>query len=206
MSEHKRRLRPSPAMLVACLALFIALGSGAYAVKLKLKPNSVKTKNIRTGAVTERKIAAGAVSTAKFAATAKAPTAATADNALRLGNIEPTGFQKSCAAGAIKGSVVANTAGLPPNGAFQAVPGFNCAPGGTVQIRKDAVAGDYRVRFVPNPGSGSAVISLSNSGHQAGVGTITNDPMAPGETVFQVLERDSAGGPIDGTGLTLLAF
>ena len=61
--------RPSPAMIVACLALFVALGTGTYAaVKIKLKPNQVKTKNLRTGAVTEPKIANDAVTSAKIAA------------------------------------------------------------------------------------------------------------------------------------------
>ena len=172
----------------------------------KLDSDAVTTPALADQAVTEPKIGAGAVSTAKFAGGAKAPAAGRADDALRLGGVLPAGYQKSCESGAIKGSVVANTSGLPPNGAFQTVPGFNCAPGGIVQIRKDAIAGDYRVRFVPDPGSGSAVVSLSSSTHQAGTGAITNDPMAPGETVFQVLERDAAGGPIDGVGLTLLAF
>jgi hypothetical protein len=69
--KGKGRLRPSPAMIVACLALFVALGSGTYAaVKLKLKPNQVKAKNIRTGAVTEPKIATNAVTGPKIAANA----------------------------------------------------------------------------------------------------------------------------------------
>ena len=172
----------------------------------KLAPGAVTPPALADEAVTEPKIAAGAVSTSKFAGSAKAPAAGTADDALRLGGDLPAEYQKSCELGAIKGSVVAQTSGLPPNGAFQTVPGFNCAPGGIVQIRKDALAGDYRVRFVPNPGISSAVVSISNSTHQVGTAAITNDPMAPGETVIGVLERDAAGGPIDGAGLTLLGF
>jgi hypothetical protein len=53
-------------MVVACLALFVALGSGAYAA-VKLKPNSVKAKNIKAGAVTGPKIGSNAVSTGKIA-------------------------------------------------------------------------------------------------------------------------------------------
>jgi hypothetical protein len=59
-------LKPTPAMLVACLALFVAMSGVGYAA-LKLKPNSVKTKNIKAGAVTETKIADGAVTTKKIA-------------------------------------------------------------------------------------------------------------------------------------------
>ena len=43
-THESKATRPSPAMVVACLALFVALGSGAYAA-VKLKPNSVKAKN-----------------------------------------------------------------------------------------------------------------------------------------------------------------
>jgi hypothetical protein len=47
---------PSPAMLVALLALFVALGGGAYAA-LKLSPNAVKSKNIAPNAVKSSDIA-----------------------------------------------------------------------------------------------------------------------------------------------------
>ena len=53
---------PSPAMLVALLALFVALGGSAYAVKAATAPaNSVVTKSIKKGAVTRLKLADGAV-------------------------------------------------------------------------------------------------------------------------------------------------
>lgn len=48
---------PSPAMIVALVALMVGLGGGAYAAKVKLGKNAVKTKNIKNGAVTEKKIA-----------------------------------------------------------------------------------------------------------------------------------------------------
>ena len=61
-------LLPSPSMAVALLALFVALGGSAYAVKAAKAPkNSVVTKSIRKGAVKPAKIAAGAVRTAKIA-------------------------------------------------------------------------------------------------------------------------------------------
>jgi hypothetical protein len=66
MRSIGRRLRPSPALVIACLALFMAMGGVGYAA-LKLKPNSVKTKNIKNGAVKEAKIADGAVSNKKIA-------------------------------------------------------------------------------------------------------------------------------------------
>jgi hypothetical protein len=62
----KRVPRPSPAMLVALLALCLAVGGTAVAAT-KLSKNAVKTKNIKNGAVTEAKIAGNAVSEGKIA-------------------------------------------------------------------------------------------------------------------------------------------
>ena len=53
--------RPSPAMIVACLALGVALGGTSYATVLNVPDNSVTTKKIRNDAVTAPKIKAGAV-------------------------------------------------------------------------------------------------------------------------------------------------
>lgn len=61
-----RKLRASPALVIACLALFVALGSGSYAA-VKLKANAVKTKNIKNAAVTTGKLADAAVSAPKIA-------------------------------------------------------------------------------------------------------------------------------------------
>lgn len=58
-------------MLVALLALFVALGGSAYAVKTATAPpNSVVTKSIKKGAVTPLKIAPGAVGGAQLGANA----------------------------------------------------------------------------------------------------------------------------------------
>jgi hypothetical protein len=73
-----KRLRPelSFANVVSCLALFVALGSGAYAAthlpknsvgSKQLKKNAVATAKIKNGAVTTGKIKAGAVTGVKVA-------------------------------------------------------------------------------------------------------------------------------------------
>src|SRR2546430_11664578 len=64
MRKLVRGLMPSPALVVACMALFVAMGGIGYAA-VKLKPASVKTKTIKDGAVTESKLAANAVSNGK---------------------------------------------------------------------------------------------------------------------------------------------
>jgi hypothetical protein len=60
------RHRPSPAMVVACLALAVALGGTSYAA-VKLPANSVGTKQLKKNAVKRSKIAAGAVNGSKVA-------------------------------------------------------------------------------------------------------------------------------------------
>jgi hypothetical protein len=63
MAPLKRRL-PSPALAVALLALFVALGGTGYAA-VALQKNSVGSKQLRKGAVTNAKIAANAVTGTK---------------------------------------------------------------------------------------------------------------------------------------------
>jgi hypothetical protein len=50
------RHRPSPAMVIACIALGIALGGTSVAAVNALPRNSVGTKQIKNGAVTKKKI------------------------------------------------------------------------------------------------------------------------------------------------------
>jgi hypothetical protein len=60
------RRRPSPAMVVACLALLVALGGTSVAAVSQLVPrNSVGPLQIRNGAVTNPKIRNNAVTSAK---------------------------------------------------------------------------------------------------------------------------------------------
>ncbi|MEA2431927.1 MAG: hypothetical protein QOI19_2400 [Thermoleophilaceae bacterium] len=82
--------------LVAYIALFFALGGGAYAASTAAK-NSVATKSIRNGAVTSSKIANGAVKNAKLGAgsvsTSKFNTSAVAPDSAKLGGSPPSAFQ-----------------------------------------------------------------------------------------------------------------
>lgn len=59
-----RRLVPSPAMLVALLALVVALGGTSYAA-VTLAKNSVRSAHIVNGQVKAADLAAGSVTTAK---------------------------------------------------------------------------------------------------------------------------------------------
>jgi hypothetical protein len=62
----KRRLKaPSPALVIALIALFIALGGTSYAA-IKLPKNSVGSKQLKNNAVTGSKIKNGAVTKSKI--------------------------------------------------------------------------------------------------------------------------------------------
>jgi hypothetical protein len=56
--------RPSPAMVVACIALLVALGGTSYAIQA-LPQNSVGTKQLKNNAVASKKIKNGAVNSNK---------------------------------------------------------------------------------------------------------------------------------------------
>ena len=62
-----RLRKPSPAMLVALMALFVALGGSSYAA-ITLSNNSVKSKHIAKGNVKRSDIGRNAVNSAKVAA------------------------------------------------------------------------------------------------------------------------------------------
>jgi hypothetical protein len=61
-----RKYRPSPAMVVALLALFVAMGGTGYAVS-KLPKRSVGPAQLRKNAVRSQHIKAGSITTAKLA-------------------------------------------------------------------------------------------------------------------------------------------
>src|SRR3954468_10004780 len=62
-----RLQRPSPAMVVALIALFVAMGGAGYAA-FKLPRNSVGAKQIKANAVNSKKVANGSLLTGDFKA------------------------------------------------------------------------------------------------------------------------------------------
>ncbi len=68
--SQQRPARPSPALVISIIALFVALGGSAYAVKRvgtkELKASAVTTAKIKRNAVTAAKIKRNAVTTAKI--------------------------------------------------------------------------------------------------------------------------------------------
>jgi hypothetical protein len=76
------RRMPSPAMVVACLALIVALGGTSYAA-IRLPANSVGTKQLKRGAVTGIKVRSNALTGTQIneATLAKVRLATQADRA-----------------------------------------------------------------------------------------------------------------------------
>ena len=116
-SKKRRWLHiPSPAMIVACVALFVAMGGTSYAAAT-LAANSVGTKQLKKNAVTNAKIKNAAVTGAKVkdgsltgadvvaSTLGKVPSAASADTVVD-GAVGPAKF------GAIPGARVQRDAAI----------------------------------------------------------------------------------------------
>jgi len=196
MKGLARMLRPTPALVIACIALFVAMGGAGYAA---LKGKDKK----RVRAIADREITkqAPGLSVAK---------AASAVNAEKLGGAKAADFQRFCSGGTIKATVVVNTTGASDT-SFTNVPGFNCfQPGNlTSSVQLERLAqGQYFIRFVGNSGpnaSGSAVASMV--GADGYVNYVLADPSPiPGENVFQVIVHNAAGNVVDNRTFSLLAF
>jgi hypothetical protein len=87
MRESNRGRMPSPAMIVAIVALIVALGGSSYAA-VQLSVNSVGTKQIRKNAVTTPKVKNGAITAAKVRNGAVTP-AKIADGAVTASKLLP---------------------------------------------------------------------------------------------------------------------
>ena len=219
------RRRPSPAMVVAVVALSLGLVGSAVAGSGVLDKGQVKkvaNKQISKRAPGLAVASAKAADTARTADTAKtansAATATTANNATKLDGVAADGYQRACEPGAIKGSVVIDTTSL--NTQYTAVPGFNCT-GGSVEVRKagNLATGQYLVRFAGNPGAATAVVSTTSNGADlpgnsivASVSRIPDSTIG-NEQVFEVKTYEISGpSPNGGSGLesntkfTLLAY
>ena len=196
MKTVARALRPSPALVIACIALFLAMGGAGYAA-LKGKDK----KKVR--AIADQEIT-------KQAPGLRVGNAANAGNADKLGGASAADYQRFCSAGAIKATVVVDTTGA-SNTNFTNVPGFNCfQPGNlssSVQLERLA-QGQYFVRFVGNSGanaSGSAVASMVGADGYVNY-VLANPSPIPGENVFQVIVHNAAGNVVDNRTVSLLAF
>jgi hypothetical protein len=199
MKQNKKRaLRPTPALVVAFVALFAAMGGFGYAAT-KLKPASVKTKNIRPGAVTTDRIADGAVTTPKLSPDAVAPSAVNAMNAAKLGGAAPG----QCQTGWLKASAVIDTSNLNDAQPDAVVPGFNCAnkAADAVSIHRDAV-GRYTVTL---NGIDSGTVVAGISGANPANAVTAASPVTGGQVIVKVWNNSDAAF-VDGKTVSLVVF
>jgi hypothetical protein len=211
-SSRLRRAFPSPALVVAFVALFAAMGGFGYAA-VKMKPNSVRAKNIKAGAVTtdkiadgavtSNKIAHGAVTTGKFSPDAVAPNAVnagTALNAAKLGGVAPG----ECQTGWLKAFAVINTARVTEDQPDANAPGFNCATHAedAIHVHREAV-GLYTVTFA-GIGAGTA---LSSSSGLDPANAVTAASQINGEGTLTVKVWNNGDAQfVDGKTFSLIAF
>jgi hypothetical protein len=115
------RFRPSPALVIAFIALVVSIGGTSYAA-IKLPANSVGAKQLKKGAVERAKIKNGAIDATKLAADSigaasinesglgKVPSAAQADHASLSGGLDRVTYKS--VQGSIPKAIDANTQGL----------------------------------------------------------------------------------------------
>jgi hypothetical protein len=216
MQENKKTrrwvFRPTPALVVAFIALFAAMGGIGYSAA-KLRPNSIKTKSIRDGAVTTNKLADGAVTTPKLAPDAVAPNALNANNALnamnaanaaRLGGAAPG----ECQTGWLKASIVVDTSTVSDATPDAVVPGaFDCASraADAVTIHRDATkTGRYTLTIAGLP-SGVAISSSANVGGAAANVVTAASKVVDGKTNLTVWNNPD-GALVDGKTVSLIVF
>src|SRR6266545_4958663 len=98
------RNRPSPAMVIACIALAVALGGTSYAA-VTLPANSVGTKQLKKNAVTSPKVKNNALKGADIleSSLGQVPSAASATNATNAANAATVGGRHvQCPAGTVE--------------------------------------------------------------------------------------------------------
>ena len=200
--SRRRRFRVSPALVVASIALFAATSGYGYAA-VKMKANSVKTKNIKNAAVTTNKIADNAVTTPKFAPDAVAPSATNAMNAARLGGAAPG----ECQTGWLKASIVVDTSTVSDATPDATVPGaFDCASKAADAVTIHRIGTGRYTLTLAGLDSGVAISSSANvGGGAANVVTAASKVDAQGKVNLNVWNNGDAA-LVDGKTVSLIVF
>jgi hypothetical protein len=192
LTKLRARLRrPTPATVIALVALFVALGGTGYAA-LKLPKNSVGTAQLKNNAVTGAKVKNGSLAAADF------------------GGTLPGGAKGDTGAKGDKGDP--GTAGTNGTNGTPGTPGTNGAPGGAL---KPKITGGPQNSGGPNvpatltlpsftPAANKAELVVVKVDWTTPAGTCTPTPAGPaGGQVFVKLDGNQLGsqvGPAGGTG------
>jgi hypothetical protein len=185
------RLRITYANVTATLALFVALGGGAYAAAAlpansvgtkQLKKNAVQRTDIKNNAVNGSKVRNNAITGAdvRESALAKVPAAALADTATSASNAS-----HAAAAAALDKATYKTAAGTAP-------PGGNGAATATCDAGQHVVGGGVRVADLVNAFVVDAYPDTANTAWTANVGN--GGVAAAGFTVYAICITVSAVG------------
>ncbi|HLF68419.1 MAG TPA: hypothetical protein VI503_03670 [Gaiellaceae bacterium] len=220
--KRTRLHRPSPAMVIACIALAVALGGTGYAQIVlpansvgtkQLRNNSVASPKIRNAAVTNRKLARNSVTGAKVKANsltgghvlesslgqvpsaASAETAASAMNAAQLGGVAADGYLRTT-------NVVFGTFTTSAGGASV----VEARSKGLTGVSR-AAAGFYNATFNRDVSNCTWIATGGNTG----VGTpayiaTTRAPSAGGPNAVGVVVWSGAGAQVDGASVFVEAL
>jgi hypothetical protein len=200
--QRIKTLRPTPALVVAFVALFAAMGGFGYAAT-KLKPNSIKAKNIKPGAVTTDKLADGAVTTPKLAPDAVAPNARNAANADKLGGVAPGG----CQTGWLKASIVVDTSTVDAMPDAVVPNAFDCASKAADAVTIHKIADGRYTLTIAGLDSGVAISSSANvGGAGANVVTAASKVDANGKVNLNVWNNPNDGALVAGKTVSLIVF
>ncbi len=190
MKSHRIR-RPSPAMVVACLALLVGLGGTSYAA-VKLPRNSVGTAQLRKNAVTSVKVKNHSLRLVDFKAgqvpVGPAGPAGPPGPAGEAGAAGPAGPGAKWALVKSDGTIVAQSGGLtltskPKAGEY--ILDFGSEVTGHLILASSALAGDASFRGVVSAGpcGGTGEGLTCPSGNDTSHVVVFTDN--PGETATQ---------------------
>ena len=161
MKQAVRPRTPSPAMVVAIIALFIALGGSAFAA---IQKNAVGTRQLRSKAVTTGKIANNAINGAKVA------NGSLSGQDINLGALGTVPRATSADTAANANTLGGHSAVCPANAILLRGTCFDGAPGpllGGLQAAADACAA--KGGYLPTPMALYSTRGVINLG--TGVGT-----------------------------------
>ena len=159
--------RPSAALVISVVALFVALGGTGYAA-FSLPANSVGTRQLKNGAVTSNKLANHSVGAVKLKLSgltvphatdasfaSEAADASSAGNALNLDGIQPSGWEQKVLVVTAGGSQVGNIPGSSSSYVFAGSPIALTTTGSqTIVASESAALGQTLLRDAHSRGRG----------------------------------------------------
>jgi hypothetical protein len=212
-----RRARPSPAIVIACIALLVSLTGTSIAAVEQLARNSVGTPQLKRGAVSTAKLKRGAVSTAKLrnnaVTSAKVRNGSLLRADFRAGQI-PAGPQGPAGAQGPQGPVGPSTAYharfdyLPAGTALSAsdfttlhtlnLPAGSYAAIGTTTAKNNGGGNDAVLcEVVPSTGSIARYVGSAVPGQFAEVsGTVAFTLASPGTVLLRCIGNVGAGAMV----------